>query len=698
MSLYIGRLSPCIRRDELECVFGRFGRCNVRMKDGFGFVIYDFPPNAEKALKALQGRKICGEPLTLTWSNKQPRGFKRFTRHDRANDYWLLRGRGSTRRVDFGNRKFDLNGQRDDRLGIIEAESEDRKLNSADLLNEETDYHEATEKGYIKEDHREYQEDLPNEGGHVEDNPVDNDRWDGRCNDLISKNGVKHDLEFDHYDTYKGYEEKDKDENQQPAYSNGSPTLQSSREKIGRALIGEETLKPTYHTKFQQTCYSCGGLGHKRRDCLHENGPGRKLTVFRGRHDDDIGGRGREAEVERFGYGSRGRLHSDRDTQSMKQHENHRKASGSGEDGRLIGSGSSLVGEKAVRSLRKDDDGKRHGRESSGTPIKHNAKKARRFVSSPSDYTASRARSKSKCLKHEPRPGSRSTSRSMSSRSGSSSLSRSHSPSHCSRSRSCKFPSKSPSSESLSVSLGKCLPSSSNKVQLNLEGRLENFLPIESKEIMVEAQSSEDSEELGNGNLENGLVAVKNGNVAFPAKVDGEVKRNETKQRYNNDTNMTTRAVDNLANPSIPLSKRGAYAAGGISRQCLGETKGSEELDASMMEDMAIPTKRPDLELPISFCPCPLTSISSEEMYMALKHYALELPAEKERHLPVETYFGCARLWPWEIIYHRRLKKGPISTENYARRVAQNKKFGIVDKYIRSSSGWAELNHPEEAV
>ncbi|GLT90078.1 hypothetical protein SLE2022_080300 [Rubroshorea leprosula] len=687
MSLYIGRLSHRIRRDELECVFGRFGRCNVRMKDGFGFVIYDFPPNAEKALKALQGRKICGEPLTLTWSNKQPRGFKRFTRHDRANDYQLPRGRGFTRRVDFGNRKLDLNGQRDDRLGIIEAESEDRKLNSADLLNEETDYHEATEKGYIKEDHCDYQEDLPNEGGHVEDNPVDNDRWDGRCNDLINKNGVKHDLESDHYDTYKGYEEKDKDENQQPAYSNGSPTLQSSREKIGRVLIGEETLKSTDHTKFQQICYSCGGLGHKRRDCLHENGPGRRLTMFRGRHDDDIGRRGREADVERFESSSRGRLHSDRDVQSMKQQENHRKASGSGGYGRLIGSGSSLVGEKAARSLRKDDDGKRPDRGSSGTPIKHNAKKARRFVSSPSDYTASRAHSKSKSLKHEPRPSSRSRSTSTSSGSGSSSLSRSHSPLHCSRSRSCEFPSKSPTSESFSVSPGKCLPSSSNKVQLNLEGRLENSLPIESKEIMVEAQSSEDSEELENGNLENGLVAVKNGNVAFLAK-----------QKYNNDTNMTSRAVDNLANPSIPLSKRGVYTAGGISRQCLGETKGSEELDASMMEDMAIPTRRPDLELPISFCSCHSTGISSDEMHMVLKHYGLELPAEKERHLPVETYFGCARLWPWEIIYYRRLKKGPISTENYARRVAQNKKFGIVDKYIRSSSGWAELNHPEEAV
>jgi hypothetical protein len=54
---------------------------------------------------------------------------------------------------------------------------------------------------------------------------------------------------------------------------------------------------------------------------------------------------------------------------------------------------------------------------------------------------------------------------------------------------------------------------------------------------------------------------------------------------------------------------------------------------------------------------------------------------------PVEKYFGAARHWPWEIIYYRRLKKGPISTENYAKRLEQNKGFGTVDQYVR---GWWE--------
>lgn len=77
-------------------------------------------------------------------------------------------------------------------------------------------------------------------------------------------------------------------------------------------------------------------------------------------------------------------------------------------------------------------------------------------------------------------------------------------------------------------------------------------------------------------------------------------------------------------------------------------------------------------------------------MIFALKHYGLPAPEEGEPGLSVEGYFGAARLWPWEMIYYRRLKKGPISTENYARRLEQNKEFGIVDRYIRSSSGWGE--------
>lgn len=85
------------------------------------------------------------------------------------------------------------------------------------------------------------------------------------------------------------------------------------------------------------------------------------------------------------------------------------------------------------------------------------------------------------------------------------------------------------------------------------------------------------------------------------------------------------------------------------------------------------------------------TIVSMEEMHMVLNNYGLELPKDYENNLTVDAFFGCARLWPWHLVYYRKLKKGPISTENYARRVAQNQEFGIIDKYIRSSSGWGEF-------
>ncbi|GJM85177.1 hypothetical protein PR202_ga01605 [Eleusine coracana subsp. coracana] len=72
--------------------------------------------------------------------------------------------------------------------------------------------------------------------------------------------------------------------------------------------------------------------------------------------------------------------------------------------------------------------------------------------------------------------------------------------------------------------------------------------------------------------------------------------------------------------------------------------------------------------------------LTTNEVVSALKRYRMETHEVESLDQPVEKYFGAARLWPWEIIYYRRLKKGPISTENYARRLEQNKEFGIVDQ------------------
>lgn len=113
-------------------------------------------------------------------------------------------------------------------------------------------------------------------------------------------------------------------------------------------------------------------------------------------------------------------------------------------------------------------------------------------------------------------------------------------------------------------------------------------------------------------------------------------------------------------------------------------------------DDIPTEVQKPTLETlitPRSGCS---TIISTEEMCMVLNKSGLELPDGQDIKLTTDDFFGAARLWPWYIIYYRRLKKGPISIENYARRVAQNQEFGIVDKYIRSSSGWGEFS-PENS-
>jgi hypothetical protein len=84
--------------------------------------------------------------------------------------------------------------------------------------------------------------------------------------------------------------------------------------------------------------------------------------------------------------------------------------------------------------------------------------------------------------------------------------------------------------------------------------------------------------------------------------------------------------------------------------------------------------------------------LTTNEVVSALKHYGMEARGTDLLNQPVEKYFGAARLWPWEVIYYRKLKKGPISTENYAKRLEQNKEYSIVDRYVRSSSGWWECH------
>ncbi|XVF55810.1 hypothetical protein PTKIN_Ptkin06aG0066800 [Pterospermum kingtungense] len=678
MSLYIGHLSSRTRWDELEHVFRRFGRCNVRLKDGYGFVVYDHPPNAEKALRTLQGRNICGEPLTLTWSKQQPRPLKKFARADRSYGHRALRS--SSRGGDYGNRKLDLNVQQDYRMSIEQPDVHGVRLNS-DLLDAEIDYNLDHFEEYAREDNHDYGEDLLNKGGEVEPTLIDGDRWDGQRHDLSNGYDVEHEMEFDRYI---GYDRKDDNENHRIVYSNRSPAKQSPQEKIEKELIGEGTMDHPKDSEVHQACYSCGAPDHKRHNCPHRNASGRYFSRLDHRHDNDIGKGGRgHGGLPNFGSSSQAKLQQDKDPLRTKRFKDTRKASGSGKHGRLMENGSSRISKETERAWEKDYVGKKRSRRRDGTPKTHSVKKARP-TSSPlhPDYSRSRSRSKSRSIKHMPRSVSQSRSRSISSRA--------HSSSTHLKSRSSKSSSRSgsPTSLSLSVSLGRPLPSSPNKGQLNLKGTLDKSNSPESKEIIVGGELLDDDVKLENAKLENRVAQVNIQNAGSFAEIETEVEKDQTMLTGNSDNHMTARSVPRVKNSSTPFSETGALAAGSLSPERLREIKGSQDFDALKTEDVIAPLPKTDSAVTSGRS----TSISPEELCMVMKHYGLEPPNENERHLSAEAYFGSARLWPWDIVYYRRLKKGPISTENYARRVAQNKEFGIVDKYIRSSSGWGELN------
>ncbi|KAE8680552.1 Ubiquitin E2 variant 1D-4 [Hibiscus syriacus] len=386
MSLYIGHLSARTRRDELEHVFKRFGRCNVKLKDGYGFVVYDYPPNAQKALRSLQGRNICGKPLTLTWSNKQPRPFKKNSRADQTYDCEPHRMRSPTRGGDYGSRNFDLNAQ----PSIEQRENHGMMLSSADLLNVDIDYHQDHVKQFIREENHDYRE--LNINGQDEPNQMD-DRWDGQRHDHSNGNDIEHEMEFDRYVVY---DRKVDTEKNQIVYSSGSPAQQSLQEKIVTQLIGEETLNHPKDSKVQQACYSCGALGHKKHNCPHEITSGRYFSRFDLRRDNNIGrGGGGKGVLASFGSSSREKLLQDKDLRRTKRFEDTRKASGSGKSGRLVKIGSSFIGKETVGAWEKDHEGKKRRRRRGGTPQRHNAKKARP-IASPlhPDYGASRSRSK----------------------------------------------------------------------------------------------------------------------------------------------------------------------------------------------------------------------------------------------------------------------------------------------------------------
>lgn len=230
--------------------------------------------------------------------------------------------------------------------------------------------------------------------------------------------------------------------------------------------------------------------------------------------------------------------------------------------------------------------------------------------------------------------------------------------------------------------------SSPEKVQKDQKATFVDAGDPQSNGVLFEGEPLENSAaRMDDSKLENIIVQVENQGDAAVCELEEDVEHDCCQRRDAIDIGKDSCQWKNSNTTGSDTCDLTTWSA---SPKSLAETRELQNNDVVEEQTLA---QNPNSGSPVAerLHSATLTSLSSEEVYRVLKHYGLENQEKRENELPVETYFGCSRLWPWEIIYYRRLKKGLISTENYSRRLAQNKEFGIVDKFVRSSSGWAEL-------
>ncbi|XP_077241323.1 uncharacterized protein LOC143881880 [Tasmannia lanceolata] len=674
MSLFLGNLSPHIRRDELERVFRRFGRNNVQLKDGYGFVVYDVAANAERALRALQGKLICGEHISLTWSNKQPRPFQRFARSTRFHQ--PNRGRNFRREDDNGGRNRSSQDQRKVTIGAKHSNRTHVGSHTDDLIGKETGYGSEDIEDCRGEEAPILKDGLLDEGGTVEPNPVENSRWGEHVSDSLNDDAVENGSEFERYEPYHGHGKRHENENHQMTGSYGSPARGSSLERARRQRYGDLTGKHLDNPIPQQRCFSCGLFGHVMRNCPKRE----KFNRFGRRQDDESNLRGRgEGGFKRLGPVSSQRPNAIRDHLLMRRHP---KLSSSGKR-----KGENLLESKETRhrsQLRRDSQGKK--RREHGSPKKSHKKKARNSGSLPLDSDSNSSDSHAHSLSSNSLSGNSSHShlRSVSSRSrrsvssSSSSSSPSYSRSQSSRSRS-RSRSRSGSLRLSSISIGLKSPSSPNKeiiaASTSPKADSKHATSLISENLLLEQSNSEGDTRPEKMEPKGINMTLNDGNAFSSFDSKDSVYTEHHLGRDNNGENHSVTWIKYEEKNLCMVPSESAFTGDNSLLDNFRETS-DLQICKPVVVDQANNSK----------------SISSREMCVVLKQHGLVGPEESEMQLSVESYFGAGRMWPWEMIYHRRLKKGLISIENYARRIAQNSEFGIVDKYIRSSSGWGEGN------
>lgn len=632
MSLHLGNISPHIRRDDLERVFRRYGKCTIRVVDKYGFVVFDYPASAEKALKSLRGRRICGEAITLSWSKRQPRGWQGLPRGGKIYEPPI--------------RRHLVNESVDQRLGSnikegnkMDYEREDgqgrRNLGSFDPVDDSRGYHLDDLKSYVGEKDLAFSNDNLEVG--VGKNHLEVDRWREQVAD---ENGFENVMEFERYEPRESDDEKEQEEYEQASPSDGSPSAWKSEKRPGTEENGQ--------SKSQKTCYTCGEVGHKMNVC--------PLNLLRSR--------------------SRGRLHQRSGIVRMRQQESNREPSTSRSRWRL------LHGDFPFPRITPEFRSKKRNEREYENYEKRHSKKARGLLpSSIRDHTSFRSESLSRSLRSLSPSPSNSKFKSVSSRNNTQSFSlrpttSCHSGSKALKSRSASR-SMSPTSSALAVGLVRDLSSSQNNRSTNTKDsivKVAGLVHSDSKDLSE--QGWDERSGIASFNPEKTTAVTENEHEAGPSKLEREEMKKDFLERDDALCESVSKGSGSLLEFDVRKSEDDYSSAGKFLSCRMKDVKGYQPKDL-MLKDISAP----DPCITVGTNVVSSVRISSQEIYMVLKHYGLRQPEENENDMPVETYFGSARLWPWEIIYYRRLKKGSDPAENHAKRVAQNKEFGIVDKY-----------------
>lgn len=743
MSLFVGNISSRVHQTELERTFQRFGRSKLELKDGYGFVVYDTVRDAEKALRALKGRIICGEQLSITWSRKQ-RPFRRFSGKD-------FPGRS------YGNRDFRKE------VHEIKARNSQEREEIANNLNKHANHKEDTEgNGFVfkegkvdgskndmvgeDEKCQNLIEAAFNERCKTDPVPLENDRWGEPLSEASDEHNIAEEAtNLQRYDPYSADNRKEEDayenEKYQKVKSNDSYAANNSERGLKHRERNEAWMGHGGFGKSLERCYICGQMGHVMRQCCsravvsrrdkfdrvgqkrtsERNFKGNGLMRFKGaremewsRNDltrDSIPKR-KDFIGQRFIRKDR-RLHDRTEGFTEKKRKHSRYLC----DDRKEAQTRERTGRRHKKHRTTSipwQAGVRHNSHSSGphSESQHRTHSTCSTPSSQSSFSRSQSSRSSSLLASSQSHSCSPWSGSKSSRSYPlSSHPRSHSVSSytksakpVSKSRSCSV-----TPRSLSVSLSPRVRRSPSPSWLDhgLCGLQDATFSTQSLKNNSPSEAQKDlSEQMIHGN--DVAEHMEREYLRLAVKVENDL-RVRIIQDY--EIENPGRCIDNSRNCMYSEStgkRENSSSAEGADTDRVAEDYGTKDgmvrnpelnmaeisVDTSMKAcfenvNMAHVKVGDESSIGKGDEKC-AANISLEEVNVILHHSRGMSIEDAEHGSSVESNIGAARLWPWEVILYRRLKRGAISTANYSRRMSQNKMFGIVDKYIRSSSGWWE--------